>query len=48
MQHALACLVDPTGVEPSPPPLGPFPESLALTKAADVTLVSLPATPPAR
>ena len=37
---------DPTPVDLEPEPLGPFPESLRLTQAGDVTLVPLPGHSP--
>jgi N-acyl homoserine lactone hydrolase len=37
---------DPTAVELAPEPFGPFPESMPLTKAGDVTLVPLPGHTP--
>lgn len=37
---------DPTAIELEPAPFGPFPESLRLTKAGDVTLVPVPGHSP--
>jgi N-acyl homoserine lactone hydrolase len=37
---------DPTAIELEPTPLGPFPESLRLTAAGDVTLVPVPGHTP--